>query len=182
MYGCGGCPTFDLMAGPRSQRPAPLAVRRARRIALQRVGHDVARDRSRRGGAGIAMLHHHRQRVARRIVRRVGDEQRVRAVLPRAASSCRNCRPRAARAIPGAPAPSRSCRPSASADRPASPAARCRPARSPPPTCPRAPHAGSARTDRSAGQSSGCDARLQLARQLARQVRLHLRPVATRAA
>ena len=52
------------------------------RIELERLGHDVARDRRRRLGAAAAVLDDHRERVARLRVGRERDEQRVIAFLP----------------------------------------------------------------------------------------------------
>ena len=120
------------------------------------------------------MLDHHRDRVARRIVRRIGDEQRVRPVLPRQLANCRNVHPPAARATRGAPATSRSCRPSASADRSASPAGAV------PPGSFTTAHIPSRTTCSEAvgqieqlGQSAALRSGLQLTGQLAGQMRLH---------
>ena len=49
---------------------------------VEHIDHDVARDRRRGLRAGVAVLDHQRQRVDRRVIGRVGDEQRVRAELP----------------------------------------------------------------------------------------------------
>ncbi len=125
-------------------RPAHLRdLRRGRlgavgRIALQHLGHDVARHRRRGGGAGVAVLDHHRQRVARRVIRREGDEQRMRAVFPGQLFAVEM--PALAQFARHPPhlRRTRSCPPTARRDPPAGPAARCRRPRSPPPTCPRA--------------------------------------------
>ena len=96
------------------QRAAP--GRRLCRLAGSRVSHvdhDVARDRRRRGGAGIAVLHHHRDGVARRVIRRVANEQRVRPEFPRQLRGIEIAVLALLRARLGAPAWSRSCRPSA---------------------------------------------------------------------
>ena len=114
-------------AGPPRPRSAAGGSRRAGSRA-ERVGHDVARDRRRHVGAGVAVLDHDRGGIAR--ARHTARSRRTaRAAGTSRAGSSELKRPlsRTARET-SAPAPSRSCRPSA---RPGSRAARsapCRPA------------------------------------------------------
>ena len=126
--------------GPWATSAPGGSVRRAGSRA-ERVDHDVARHRGRRRGTGIAMLDHHRDRVARRVIRREGDEQRMRAEFPGQLLAVEIAPLAHARARRRAPGRTRSCRQAAPSDRAAAPAVRCRPARSPPPTCRRAPSA-----------------------------------------
>ena len=75
-------PLEDAHATRRLRDPLRRRLAMLGGVAVEHVGHDVARDRGGGLRARVAVLDHERQRVSRRVVRRVGDEQRVRPELP----------------------------------------------------------------------------------------------------